>query len=191
MTTSATTIPKGLVSTINTFVKSFLSGEDASVEAWTSPANQKLLKVALSGKKPVRGGEQKKEEKPKKSKSAYLFFCEEERSRIKQAQPELKSTEITVLLGQRWNALKKDSSRASELASYEKKASADNERYVKEKGQVDTTKAKSSEKPKKPKSAYLLFCEETRPVVKKEMPDLSAKEIISELARRWQLSKQE
>jgi hypothetical protein len=188
MTTSTTTIPKGLVSTINTFVKSFLSGEDASVEAWSSTANQKLLKATLSGKKPVRGGEKKKEDKPKKSKSAYLFFCEEERSRIKQAQPELKSTEITVLLGQRWNALKKDSSRASELASYEKKASADNERYVKEKGQATV---KPQEKPKKPKSAYLLFCEETRPVVKKEMPDLSAKEIITELARRWQLSKQE
>ena len=190
MTTSATTIPKGLVSTINTFVKSFLSGEDVSVEAWTSPANQKLLKSSLSGKKPSRGGDQKKQEKPKKSKSAYLYFCEEERSRIKQAQPDLKSTEITILLGQRWNALKKDSSRASELASYNNKASADNERYVKEKGET-TTKSKKDDKPKKPKSAYLLFCDQARPVVKKEMPDLSAKEIISELARRWQLSKKE
>ena len=58
MTTTTTSIPKGLVSTINTFVKSFLSSEDASVEAWTSPVNQKLLKSTLSGKKPR--GEKKK-----------------------------------------------------------------------------------------------------------------------------------
>ena len=186
--TTTTTIPKGLVSTINTFVKSFLSGEDASVEAWTSPANQKLLKASLLGKKPVRGGgEQKKKDKPKKSKSAYLYFCDEERSRIKQAQPDLTSTQITVLLGQRWKALKEDSSRTSELASYEKKASADNERYMKEKGEK---KSKKEDKPKKAKSAYLVFCEQTRPLVKKEMPNLAAKEIISELARRWQLQKQ-
>lgn len=189
MTTSTTTIPKGLVSTINTFVKSFLSGEDTSVEAWTSPSNQKLLKGSLSGKKSSRGEEKKKQDKPKKSKSAYLYFCEEERSRIKQAQPELTSTQITVLLGQRWKSLKDDSSRASELSSYEKKASADTERYLKEKGET-TTKSKKDYKPKKPKSAYLVFCEENRPVVKREMPDLSAKEIISELGRRWQQQKQ-
>ena len=186
MTTTTTTIPKGLVSTINNFVKSFLSGEDASVEAWTSSANQKLLKASLSGKKSSRG-EQKKKDKPKKSKSAYLYFCEEERTRIKQAQPELTSTQITVLLGERWNALKEDVSRASELSSYEKKASVDNERYIKEKGEK---KSKKEDRPKKAKSAYLLFCEQTRPLVKKEMPNLVAKEIISELARRWQLQKQ-
>ena len=184
MTTTTSNIPKGLVSTINTFVKSFLSGEDVSVENWTSPATQKLLKMTLAGKKPR---EQKKQNKPKKSKSAYLYFCEEERSRIKQAQPELTSTQITVLLGQHWKALKSDSSRASQLSSYEKKASADNERYLKEKGDSNPQKA---DRPKRAKSAYLVFCEQTRPVVKKEMPNLSAKEIISELARRWQSQKQ-
>lgn len=186
MTTTTTSIPKGLVSTINTFVKSFLSSEDSSVEAWNSPVNQKLLKATLSGKKP-RG--EKKNEKPKKSKSAYLYFCEVERSRIKESQPDLTSTQITVLLGERWKALKADASRLPELSSYMKKASADTERYLKEKGQT-TTKSKKEDKPKKPKSAYLIFCEQTRPVVKKEMPNLSAKEIISELARRWQLQKQ-
>ena len=187
MTTTATTIPKGLVSTINTFVKSFLSGEDASVEAWSSQDNQKLLKSALSGKKPR--GEKKAQNKPKKPKSAYLYFCEEERARSKHLQSELSSTQFTSLLGERWKALKEDASRSAELSSYEKKAASDNERYLKEKG--DTVKPKKGEKPNKPKSAYLIFCEQTRPVVKKEMPNLSAKETISELARRWQLSKQE
>lgn len=187
MTTTTTTIPKGLVMTINNFVKSFLAGEDTSVEAWTSPANQKLLKASLSGKKSSRG-EQKKKDKPKKSKSAYLYFCEEERRRIKEAQPGLTSTQITVMLGQRWNDLKDDVSRATELASYEQKATADNERYLKEKGEKKTKK--NQDKPKKAKSAYLVFCEQNRPLVKKEMPNLVAKEIISELARRWQAQKQ-
>lgn len=188
MTTTTNTIPKGLVLTINNFVKSFLTGEDASVEAWTSPANQKLLKSSLSGKKKTTREEQKKKNRPKKSKSAYLYFCEEDRLRIKETQPDLTSTQITVLLGQRWNELKEDSSRAAELASYEQKATADNERYLKEKG--DKKLKKNQDKPKKTKSAYLVFCEQNRPLVKKEMPNLVAKEIISELARRWQAQKQ-
>lgn len=39
--------------------------------------------------------------------------------------------------------------------------------------------------PKRPLSSYMLFCQEERENVKKENPDLKAKEILSELGKRW------
>ena len=39
--------------------------------------------------------------------------------------------------------------------------------------------------PKRPPSAYLLFANSTREAVKAEQPELSFKEVVTELARRW------
>ena len=182
----ATTNPnmKTLVTSINNLVKLFLSGDDVSVESWSSSANQKQLKAVLSGKEEKKTKKQKAD-KPKKSKSSYLFFCAEERPKIRQEQPELTSVQVTVLLGQRWKQLKADKSRSQLLEKYEKLASTDNQRYTKEK--QATVKV---DKPKKAKSAYLLFCEANRPLVMSQHPDMKAKEIIVELARRWQLHKE-
>lgn len=189
-TTTTNPSIKSLASSINSFVKTFLSGESVSVETWTSSANQKQLRAVLSGKEQKKP-KQVKVEKPKKSKSSYLFFCAEERPKIRQEQPELTSVQVTVLLGQRWKELKADKSRASLLSKYEKLASADNQRYATEKQASDKKKASQDQnKPKKEKSAYLLFCEKTRPLVKAEHPDMKAKDMIVELARRWQLQKQ-
>jgi hypothetical protein len=43
---------------------------------------------------------------------------------------------------------------------------------------------------KKNKSAYMFFCAANREVVKSECSDLNNKEIISELASRWKLAKE-
>jgi hypothetical protein len=186
--TTTTPSNKSMVSSINNFVKTFLESDNVSAESWASPVTQKQLKAVLSGKEQKKQKGVEKADKPKKAKSSYLYFCSDERTKIKQEHPELSSVQITVLLGKHWKELKDDKSRASLMTKYEKMASVDNERYAKEK------KAKSSsvqEKPKKAKSSYLLFCEKMRPVVKVENPNLSAKEIISELGRRWQAQKSE
>jgi hypothetical protein len=46
--------------------------------------------------------------------------------------------------------------------------------------------AKDPKAPKKPLSSYMLFCQAQRETVKSEMPELNAKEILSELGKRWQ-----
>ena len=40
-------------------------------------------------------------------------------------------------------------------------------------------------KPKRSLSAYLFFCMEQRPVIKKKFPNYSAKEITTELGKSW------
>ena len=184
-TTNTNTNIKALATSINNFVKTFLSSDNVTVESWSSQSNQKQLRSVLSGKEPKKQ-KQDKTEKPKKSKSSYLYFCANERSKIREQFPEMSSVDVTVLLGKRWKELKVDNTRSTELSKYEKLASSDNERYKKEKQAVSK---KTIDKPKKAKSAYLLFCEQMRPVVKVDHPNMKAKEIIVELGRRWQLQK--
>lgn len=84
---------------------------------------------------PKRRGHKKKLNKlgPKRAKSAYLYFCEEYRLKIKSDNPNMKATEITSQLGRMWNELKDDENRVDELNMFEKQATADKNRYNNEK----------------------------------------------------------
>ena len=39
-------------------------------------------------------------------RTAYIFFCQDERSKIKEAQPTLKNGQIMTMLGARWRSIK-------------------------------------------------------------------------------------
>lgn len=95
--------------------------------------------------KPVKEG-------PKKNKSSYMFFCEQERKKIKEDRPELGNKDIVVELGVRWKQLKEDESRKDELDEYTKLAEKDKERYVSEK-QVKTENNDGEKPVKKNKKA--------------------------------------
>ena len=136
---------------------------------------------------------------PKRGKSAYLLFCADQRDAVKsELGKESKATDITKELGARWNVLKA-STKASDkkiLASYEKSAVADKERYEEEKNMYtppsddEDTKRRGGKKsvktgPKRAKSAYLFFCACHRDQVKVDNPEMKATEITSELGRLW------
>jgi len=46
-------------------------------------------------------------------------------------------------------------------------------------------KKKAADAPKGARTAYILFCQEERPKVKEEFPDKDSKDVIRELAKRW------
>ena len=46
--------------------------------------------------------------------------------------------------------------------------------------------AKDPTKPKRGKSGFLFFCDETRPIIKESNPDITVKEIVSRLGSMWQ-----
>lgn len=148
---------------------------------------------------------------PKRPMSAYLFFCKEKRAEIKEENPDMKATEVTSELGRLWHQVKE----TDEVEQYNELAKADKERYAAEmvdappkepkekkqrkkktvessdgesKGEPKKKRAAKKPKktgPKKPKSAYLYFCEEKRSEVKAENPDMKPTEITSELGRLW------
>lgn len=69
----------------------------------------------------------KKPSGPKKSKTGYMIFCDEERPKI----VDIKGKELLIELGKRWQLLKKNKDKR--LQTYQKLADQDKERYNNEK----------------------------------------------------------
>ena len=67
----------------------------------------------------------------KKNKSAYLYFCDDERKKIKDEGLDLKSKEVVSEMGKRWSVVK--SKNGEQFRKYERMAKADHERYESEK----------------------------------------------------------
>ena len=159
-------------------------------------------------KKKKSSPKKKDSDAPKKNKSAYMFFCEEQRPIVKEENPDIKSKEIMSVLAERWNALKNGDD-TEELQRYFDLASKDKERYTGAKAEepaktepakTEPAKTKTEPKkkkvaskktgPKKNKTAFNFFCSEERENAKSENPDMSTQEIQKELATRWKVVKE-
>lgn len=65
---------------------------------------------------------------PKRGLSAYMFFANEQREKVREDNPGIKFGEVGKLLGEKWKALSD-----KQRAPYEAKAAADKKRYEEEK----------------------------------------------------------
>jgi len=176
---------------INKFVDAFFTEnnlEDLKT-MWSSDTTQKSLKTVLN--KAEKGTKEKDPNAPKRGKSAYLYFCNMNRDKAREALgPEAKATDVTSKLGAMWNQLKNDKKRSSELSKYEKMAAEDKERYEKDRAEyvppehLGVKKAKTG--PKRGKSAYLYFCEAKRDEVRKTLgADAKAADVTRKLGELW------
>jgi len=118
----------------------------------------------------------------RRGKSAYSFFCQAKRAEVKEENEGLSGSEITKLLSDMWKELKDDEERVQELAEYKQLATEDKERVK---------NAPVVVKPKRARSAYILFCQEKRSEVKSENPKKSTTEITSILAEMWKELKED
>ena len=64
---------------------------------------------------------------PKKSKNGYMFFCQDNRERVKKEHPGIDGKEIVKHLSKEWNGLSD-----KQKAPYQKKANSDKDRYQQE-----------------------------------------------------------
>jgi len=179
------------INNINKIVVEFLTNNNQQelVGSWKSKENQKRVKSVLSNKESLTVKE-KKENLPKRGKSAYLFFCKEVRGVIQKEFTDMKATDVTRELGVRWNVLKLTPAREK----YDVLALEDKQRYESEKESYSPSSqsVSSSRKqvgPKRSKSSYLCYCDEERLNIKQEHPEMQAKDVIRELGRRWSLLK--
>lgn len=157
---------------------------------------------------------EKVEGAPKKNKSSYLFFCEEERPKIVKEKPDISYQNIMSELGARWKSLEEnhpDKIRFNELALKDK------ERYVKEKQEFDSndsaksedsgeSESKDSDKKTKKKggskkktddgektekktkvNGYINYCNKHRAEYKSKNPNVQPKDITRALAAEWKL----
>ena len=193
------------------FVAKFLSdnGSEELVEKWNSQENIEAFNVITV----KRGSSDKIKDpnKPKRGKSAYIFFCAKKREEAKANLGDgAKATEVTSELGRMWNALKASTKTADKklLASLEDEAAKDKDRYngamedyvspsdeelaaivPAKKGRK--TSDKDPNAPKRGKSAYIFFCAAMRPQVKEELGEEGKSSIMAELGKRWKELKED
>ena len=62
-------------------------------------------------------------DKPKRAKTSFLYFCDEERPKVMSEYPELKLGQVMKELGKRWKAV-------TDKSKYELMHKKDKERYI-------------------------------------------------------------
>ena len=115
----------------------------------------------------------------KRPLSAYLLFCGAERAAVVAANPAMPAAQVLGELGSRWRALG-DAGQAEWKAKA--KAAADAAPAA---ARAAPKAAVAADAPKRPPSAYILFCKAERAAVLADKPGLSAAQVLSELGARW------
>jgi hypothetical protein len=150
------------------------NSEEVSVvevrKQWESPDFQRKIASEVFGikSKNLTPG-------PKRNKSAYMFFCQDMRQKIVLDNPDCKPHQIMSLLGCKWRELT-----TKQKSKYYEQAAEDKERYLDMK-ELEKRRNKTPSK----LSSYFMFCEDERPLVKKEFPSLSTKKVTAECGKRW------
>lgn len=175
---------------INEFVVNFFhqnTDNDYLETLWMTPKNQQLLlktikKTNIKIKDP---------NKPKRGKSGFLYFCEENRQKIKKENPGITVKEIVSKLGQLWQYLKETNK--EEIKRYEDLSVSDRIRYknqMKEYVPLMTRKVDRSPKEKKVKSKRSVlfdnFIKSKKLKTKRQHPELDAQGIILYLTEKWE-----
>ena len=125
---------------------------------------------------------------PKRGKSSYIFFCVDNREKIKKNNPEMSAKDIIKELGRVW----RDTS-DEKKQKYIKLSEDDKERYSGEISEYVPPENFANDKKKKDKrvgpkrslTSYIFFCKEKRAFLKEKQPNLSTKDITSELGKKW------
>ncbi|KAG7461804.1 hypothetical protein MATL_G00194980 [Megalops atlanticus] len=126
--------------------------------------------------------------KPKGKTSSYAFFVQTCREEHKKKHPDVSVNfaEFSKRCSERWKNLS-----AKERAQFEDMAKADKARYDREmKGYIppkgsNKRKKKDPNAPKRPPSAFFLFCSEHRSALKNENPGITIGEIAKKLGEMW------
>jgi len=141
----------------------------------------------------VQKMDSKKENKGKKPKgrmSAYTFFvqtCREEH-RKKHPNENVNFTEFSKKCAERWKQMTdKEKKRFADMAEKDKQRyDREMASYVPPAGEGGRKrKKKDPNAPKRPLSAFFLFCHDERPAVKAIYPTYSVGEVAKELGDRW------
>lgn len=176
---------------------------DDEMDSYIRPSTAEL--EALAAAKPKRGRPSTKKStdgsKPKKGKSAYIFFCQAQRAAVKAANPDMAAKDVTTELGRLWKELKADDEREDEYERYQKLAAEDKLRYesemeatepsmpkVKKARVVEPSDEEEPEQPNKPtrkRNAYHNFCDQELERVTNANPGFSKAQVRRELTAMW------
>jgi hypothetical protein len=176
MTKASTTLAKFMTELIEEH------GTEEFVLLWNDELKEKFLKLA---DKTIPKGDKKvvkDKDAPKGAKNSFIIYCSDKRSEVKAEFPDLKPTEITKIIAERWKDDKLDS---DVFAHYKSLADEDKIRASEAKKAYVPKAADKEEKKKttRSKSGWDLFRVDETPAVKSE--GFTGKDIMAELAVRW------
>lgn len=99
---------------------------------YTKPTNEEIIENKIKRKKELKKMKRADSDKPKRNKSAYLYFCLDKRESVKSelGGDNIKQIDVTKELGRRWKQLSTDENRLEELNVYLNKAKNDKNRYI-------------------------------------------------------------
>lgn len=159
-----------------------------------SGADSSKSKGSKKDKKDKGEKEKKPDDYPKAALSAYFLFANDNRDRVKAADPSLKITEVTQKIGELWKTASTEAKERYQKKADEEKARFDREMkayiarggtVIKRSGKGGKEKRVKKEKdpnaPKRASSSYLFFANDFRT----KNPQLSAKEQMSSAGAAW------
>ncbi|CAI9616126.1 unnamed protein product [Staurois parvus] len=127
--------------------------------------------------------------KPRGKMSSYAYFVQTCREEHKKKHPDssVNFAEFSKKCSERWKTMS-----AKEKSKFEEMAKSDKARYEREmknyippKGEKKGKRKKDPNAPKRPPSAFFLFCSEHRPRIKTESPGLSIGDTAKKLGEMW------
>merc|ERR1712038_2096292 len=149
--------------------------EEASSKEGKEASSKEGQKASTKKSKEAQEGK----DAPKRAMSAFFLFAQDERPKVKAANPSASIGDIGKELGARWAKCP-----AAAKAGYEKKAAALKVKQQAEMAKYKAAKAKAAG-PKRALSAFFIFAADERPKVVAANPSASIGEIGKELGARW------
>ncbi|XP_027034099.1 high mobility group protein B2a [Tachysurus fulvidraco] len=128
--------------------------------------------------------------KPRGKTSSYAFFVQTCREEHKKKHPDtsVNFSEFSKKCAERWKTMSsKEKSKFEDLAKNDKvRYDREMKNYVPPKGAVKGGKKKKDPNaPKRPPSAFFVFCSDHRPKVKSEYPGISIGDVAKKLGEQW------
>jgi len=131
---------------------------------------------------------------PKRALTSYMLFCKDTRAELKALNPDMKFAELSKLMGSEWKSLS-----LTEKHKYAMKAvvartkySDEMKEYIRpsnqelvEEKQTRKRSIGTSKGVKRPVSSYMFFSKDKSQEIKNANPQMTLKELHSELGRLW------
>ena len=131
---------------------------------------------------------------PKKALTSYMCFCKDKRAELKALNPDINFSQLSKLMGEEWRHLSLPERARYGCMSVDDKTRYSNEmkEYVRpsdqelvEEKQTRKRSIGTSKGIKRPISSYMFFSKDKTPEIKQENPQMTLKELHSELGRLW------